>query len=128
MSPEKRIQLMTLVEREFRRESKAPERVKPDRHFKPMKLSLARFNSGWDRKRGSAARLMAIVLRDDDSSLTRRVGENEATAKAYADAAKWLRRESVYLEKTSRAMSAAAGRLDVVLARLSPAHQQRVSN
>lgn len=128
MSPEKRIQLMALVEREFRRESRVPQQVKPERKFKSVKMSLARFNTGWDRKRGSAARLMAVVLRDDDQSLAQRVGENEATMKAYSDAAKWLRRESVYLEKTSRAMSSAAGRLDVVLARLAAEKQQRLTN
>jgi hypothetical protein len=56
----------------------------------------------WDRKRGSAVRLMADVLREDHEALTRRVCENEETAKNYASAAELLQRESAHLRKIAR--------------------------
>jgi hypothetical protein len=66
-----------------------------------------------------AARLMAVLLREDDSALHQRVCESERTAKTYADAADWLQRESAYLRKVSRLLDTAAGRVTTVLERCS---------
>ncbi len=87
-----------------------------NRKFKPIKLNAARFDSGWDRKRGAAVRLTAVLLREDDAALQQRVCENERTAKTYADAADWLQRESAYLRKIARLLDTAGGLL-VVLTR-----------
>jgi hypothetical protein len=71
----------------------------------------------WDRKRGSAVRLMAVVLREDHEALQRRVCENEETAKTYAGAAEWLQRESAHLRKIARLLDTAGGRLAAVVSR-----------
>jgi hypothetical protein len=41
--------------------------------------------------------LTAVLLREDDTTLQRRVCENDKTVKTYATAADWLARESAYL-------------------------------
>jgi len=48
------------------------------RRFKSMRLNAARFDQSWDRKRGSAARLMAVLLREDNATLQQRVRESGA--------------------------------------------------
>lgn len=121
MSPAHRIRLMALSEREFKREARTPAPIEPQRKFKPIKVNLAKLDSTWDRKRGAAVRMMAVVLRDDDASLTERVTSDGA---AYTEAASWLRRESTYLEKTSRMMNTAAARLAAALARARSAPGQ----
>jgi hypothetical protein len=87
-----RINLQALSEREFRREYKAPTPVLPARRFKPINVNLGKLNESWDRKRGSAARMMAVVLRDGDMALAERVSASSETSRAYAEAARWLRR------------------------------------
>ena len=61
--------------------------------------------------------MMAVLLREDDSTLQQRVCENDRAAKTYADTADWLQRESIYLRKVSRLLDTAAGRVSVVLER-----------
>jgi hypothetical protein len=87
------------------------------RKFKPVKLNVARFDNAWERKRGAAVRLTAVLLREDDSTLERRVCENELSAKTYADAMAWLRRESIHLRKVAKLLDTAGGRLAAVLTR-----------
>ncbi|MGA7540438.1 MAG: hypothetical protein WBW93_16905 [Steroidobacteraceae bacterium] len=82
-----------------------------------MKLNAAKFDAGWGRKRGAAVRLTAVLLREDDAALERRVCENERSTKVYADAADWLARESAYLRKVARMLDTAGGRIGVVLGR-----------
>ncbi len=89
----------------------------PQRKFKAIRLNAARFDQSWDRKRGSAVRLMTVVLRDDHEALQRRVCATEQTAKTYADAAAWLQRESAHLRKIARLLETAGGRLAAVVSR-----------
>lgn len=110
--------LLKLADREFRQLTEDRSATPPaPRRFKPVRLNVTRFDQSWDRKRGSAARLMAVLLREDDSALHQRVCESERAAKTYADAADWLQRESVYLRKVSRLLDTAAGRVEAVLER-----------
>jgi hypothetical protein len=55
-------------------------------------------------------RLTAVLLREDDSTLERRVCESEFSAKTYADAMAWLRRESIHLRKVAPGPSPRASR------------------
>jgi hypothetical protein len=107
--------LLRLVDREFRELTGAPARTQPPPRFKALKLDPARFDNTWDRKRGAAVRLMAVVLREDQEALARRVCESEATAKTYAGAAEWLQRESAHLRKIARLLDTAGGRLAAVV-------------
>jgi hypothetical protein len=109
--------LLRLVDREFRELTGAPERVLPAPRFKALKINPARFDRTWDRKRGSAVRLMAVVLREDHEALTRRVCENAQTAETYAGAAEWLQRESAHLRKIARLLDTAGVRLAAVVSR-----------
>jgi hypothetical protein len=109
--------LLQLADREYRQLTNKPATIEPNRKFKPIKLNASRFDSGWDRKRGAAVRLTAVLLREDDAALERRVCENDKTAKTYANAADWLRRESDHLRKVARLLDTAGGRLTAVLTR-----------
>ena len=118
MPPGNPARLFKLADREFRQLTEDRSAAPPaPRRFKPVRLNAARFDQSWDRKRGSAARLMAVLLREDDAALHQRVCESERAAKTYADAADWLQRESVYLRKVSRLLDTAAGRVEAVLER-----------
>lgn len=108
--------LLALADREFRELTNKPLTVGPTRKFKPIKLNVARFDNAWERKRGAAVRLTAVLLREDDSTLERRLCENEVSAKTYAEAMAWLRRESVHL-KVAKLLDTAGGRLAAVLTR-----------
>lgn len=117
MSPGNPARLLKLADREFTQLTGKPATPVPSRKFKPMRLNAARFDSAWDRKRGAAVRLTAVLLGEDDSALERRACENERSAKVYADAAAWLARESVYLRKIARLLDIAGSRLTGVLGR-----------
>lgn len=93
------------------------------RSFKGLRLNLSKFDDTWDRKRGAAVRLTAVVLRDDHVALERRVCESERTAKTYAEAATWLQRASAYLRKVARLLDTAGVRLTAVLTRCDRAPQ-----
>src|ERR1700685_1004542 len=107
MSPGKPIRLLKLVEREFRDLTGEPQRAPPPPRFKGIRINPVRFDRTWDRMRGSAVRLMAVVLREDHEALTRRVCENAETAKNYASAAELLQRESAHLRKIARLLDTA---------------------
>jgi hypothetical protein len=109
--------LLALADREFRDLTNKPLTIDPTRKFKPVKLNVARFDNTWERKRGAAVRLTAVLLREDDTTLERRVCENERSAKTYAEAMAWLRRESVHLRKVAKLLDTAGGRLAAVLTR-----------
>jgi hypothetical protein len=117
MSPGHPTRLLKLVDREFRELTDDPRKTLPPPQFKALKLNPARFDRTWDRKRGSAVRLMAVVLRAGHEALARRVCENEQTAKTYAGAAEWLQRESAHLRKIARLLDTAGGRLAAVVNR-----------
>src|SRR5665213_2977473 len=119
--PPNQIRLLALADREFRQLTSKPLTIEPTRKFKPVKLNVARFDNAWERKRGAAVRLTAVLLREDDSALERRVCENELSAKTYADAMAWLRRESTHLRKVAKLLDTAGGRLAAVLTRCQDA-------
>ena len=120
MPPGNPTRLLKLADREFRQLTEDRSAIPPaPRRFKPVRLNATRFDQSWDRKRGSAARLMAVLLREDDATLHQRVCENERAAKTYSDAADWLQRESAYLRKVARLLDTAASRVEVVLERCS---------
>ena len=112
-----RLRLHSLAEREFKREAISPAPAPVVRNFRALKLSLAKFDPNWDRKRGSAARMMALLLREGDDQLTVRVCESESSAKTYGGAADWLTSEARYLRKLAGMMDTASGRLAAVLQR-----------
>ena len=112
--------LLKLADREFKALTSERPTPQPSRKFKPMKLNVTRSDQSWDRKRGAAARLTAVLLGEDDVALTRRVCETERSFKTYTSAADWLQRESAYLRKMARLLDAANERLATVLARCQP--------
>jgi hypothetical protein len=112
--------LLKLADREFKALTAVRPIPQPSRKFKPVKLNFARFDQSWDRKRGAAARLTAVVLREDDVTLERRVCESERSFKTYTSAADWLQPESAYLRKMARLLDVANQRLASVLMRCLP--------
>ena len=118
MPPGNPIHLLKLADREFRQLTEdRPPPPTSTRRFKPIRLNATRFDQSWDRKRGAAVRLTAVLLQEDDAALQRRVCENDKTVKTYASAADWLARESAYLRKMARLLDTAGGRLSSVLGR-----------
>jgi hypothetical protein len=81
MSVANRSRLLSLANQEFRRTAEGGHAVPVPRKFKGLQLNLTKYDDNWDRKRGAAVRLTAVLLRDDDSALERRACENERTAK-----------------------------------------------
>ena len=61
--------------------------------------------------------MTAVLLRDDDAALERRVCESEKTVQTYAMAAAWLQRESAHLRRMARLLDTAGDRLTAVLLR-----------
>jgi hypothetical protein len=123
MPPGNPARLLKLADREFRQLTEDPAPQPSTRKFKPIKLNAARFDTSWDRKRGAAVRLTAVLLREDDVTLQQRVCENERTTKTYSEAVDWLQRESAYLRKIARLLDKAGGRLSIVLGRCpGPGH------
>jgi hypothetical protein len=115
--PPIQVRLLQLADREFRQLTGKPAAIEPTRKFKPVKLNASRFDSSWERKRGATVRLTAVLLREDDSMLERRVCEDEHSAKTYAQAVAWLRRQSVQLRKVAGLLDTAGARLTAVLTR-----------
>lgn len=60
---------------------------------------------------------MGVLLREDDSTLERRVCDSDRSAQTYAEAASWLQRESAYLRKVARLLETAGGRVASVVSR-----------
>lgn len=112
-----RSRLLSLSEKEFRREVAAPEPRPSQSSFRAIRLNISKFDATWDKKRGAAARMTAILLRESDAQLTDRVCESAASARTYGGAADWLSGEARYLRKMAKMMDSAAGRLGVVLQR-----------
>jgi hypothetical protein len=112
-----RTRLISLAAHEFQRTAESGRTVPAERNFKGLRINLAQFDDGWDRKRGAAVRLSAVLVQEDDTALERRVCENERATRTYADAATWLQRESAYLRKMARLLDTAGDRLAAVLTR-----------
>jgi hypothetical protein len=116
IAPRIRSRLLSLADREFQSLIDSPARTPTPRRFRALKINLARFDRGWDRKRGAAVRLMGILLRQDAAELRNRVCTDAQTAKTYAGAVIWLQQEARYLRKMANMLDTAVGRLTVVLA------------
>lgn len=71
--------LLKLADREFRQLAELRPLPPTARKFNPVRLNATRFDQSWDRKRGAAARLTAVLLREDDAALERRVCERRST-------------------------------------------------
>jgi len=112
-----RARLLALSDKEFSRESAAPVRRPAKAKFRALRLNLNKFDAAWDRKRGSAARMMAVLLREGDTELAGRVCASTEAGRTYDGAAAWLAGEARYLRKVANMMEIAAGRLGVVLQR-----------
>jgi hypothetical protein len=117
MPPGNPTHLLKLADREFRLLTEERPPPSSSRRFKPMKLNATRFDQSWDRKRGAAVRLTAVLLQEDNTTLQRRVCENDKTVKTYTTAADWLAREPAYLRKVARLLDTAGDRLSAVLGR-----------
>lgn len=117
MPPGNPARLLKLADREYHQLTGKRAVPVPSRKFKPMKLNATKFDAAWDRKRGAAVRLTAVLLGEDDAALEQRVCADARSAKVYADAADWLTRESAYLRKVARLLDTAGGRLTSVLGR-----------
>ena len=116
MSIGNRSALLAQAKREFR--ELVGERPAPSPgSFKPMRLNIDAFGRSWDAKRGAAVRLAAVLLKDDDQAMERRVCADDRTTTTYADATGWLEREAAYMRKTARLLDTAVSRLSVVLER-----------
>lgn len=117
-----RTRLIALSNREFHREAGSPGPVTATkRRFRGIGLSLAKYDGGWDKKRGAAARMMAVILRESDEQLTERVCASPQSATTYRGAAEWLAGEAQHLRKHVRHLDSAASRLSVVLERCGQA-------
>ena len=103
--------LFALAEREFKANRAAPVRSK----FRGMNLNIGKYDEGWDKERGTAVRMMGVVLRLNDQQLMERVSAGEQETKMYRDAAAWLQREANYLRKTAGLLDTAASRIGSVL-------------
>lgn len=112
-----RARLLALSSREFSKESAVPVPVPANRKFRPVPLKLARYDASWDRKRGAAARMMAVVLRESDEQLTARVCASPQSSTTYRGAKEWLASEAQALRKHVRHLESATSRLMVVLQR-----------
>ncbi len=107
------LRLMSLAEREFNTNRAPPIR----RKFKGMKLDLSKFEPSWDRRRGRAARLMAVLLRDDEQALYQRVSVDAATAGTFGEVVLTFKREATLLRRTAGLFETAAERIASVLLR-----------
>lgn len=123
MSIANRGRLLALADKEFRKEVEAPAPKPARRSFKGLSLSLAKFSTAWDRKRGSAARMTGIVLREDAEALHARVCADEKSFKTYDGAPEWLQAEARYLRKMAGLQETAASRLQAVLDRCRETRQ-----
>lgn len=102
--------LMSLSDAEYTRKRTTPTRQR----FKPVKVDLLKLNPEWDRERGAAARMTAVILGHDSDSLLQTVSADAETAATFADAVAWL-------EKEARTLRKIAGRHEVAVTRLTSA-------
>lgn len=109
--------LLKLADRQFQHLTGKPPAAPPNRKFKAIRLNPGKFDASWDRKRGAAVRLTAVLLGEDDTALERRICESERSVRTYTDAADWLQRESAYLRKVARLLDTAGTRVVTVLGR-----------
>lgn len=120
MSPGNPACLLKLADREFRQLAELRPLPSRPRKLKPLRLNATRFDQSWDRKRGAATRLTAVLMREHDAALERHVCESERSMRTCSHAADWLQRESTYLRKMARLLDQAGESLSIVLTRCQP--------
>ncbi len=111
--------LHALSEREFQRITGEPVAQRSTRHFRGMNLNLSRFDTTWDKRRGTAIRLTGVLLTESDAALQLRVCESAISVKTYGTAVSWLSKESEQLRKAAKLHDLAVARLTAVLTRCS---------
>ena len=115
MTISNRSRLVALSEKLFRSEYRAKRAAPAKRRFKPMNVSLAKYDDAWDRRRGAAVRMSAVLLRDGYDALVGRIGDDPASVRTFADVAQWLAREADMLRRTARLHEIAASRVGAIL-------------
>ena len=114
--------LLALSDAEFGRRRKAPPQRKT---FKGRPIDLAKFDRAWERYRGAAVRVMAVVLREDSESLFTKVTSDAKTMATFTDAVGWLQKEAELLRKMAERHELAASRLKSTICRYRASQQQR---
>src|SRR5215472_842029 len=117
MSPGKPTGLLRLADREIRQLTDARQAQPSAGKFKPIRMNASKLAPGWERKRAAAVRLTAVLLREDDIALERRVCADGQAMRTYTRAADWLQREAAYFRKAARLLDTAGDRLTTVLGR-----------
>lgn len=113
MTNRKISRLLALSDAEFGRKRPALPRTR----FKALNVNLVKLSTDWDRQRGAAARMMAVILREDSETLLDKVSSDPERADAFADAVDWLGKEATYLRKVATRMDVAASRLSAAVSR-----------
>lgn len=113
MNTSKLSRLLALSDAEFDRKRPAATR----RRFKPLNVSLAKYGTDWERRRGAAVRLMAVILGESSESLYAKISADAQTAQDFVDAAQWLRGEATYFRKAANRLDTAVARLHSVIRR-----------
>lgn len=112
-----RTRLMKLADSEFRRGSDQPVEPTGRATFKGWRLNIAKYDEGWDRRRGSAMRLTGVLLNEDSEALQERVCADESSTNTYQSAADWLAKEAAQLRKAAKMHETVSKRLRAVLER-----------
>jgi hypothetical protein len=116
---------MKLSRLEYEREVQQPHQPPTRKTFTGKRLRLSRYARDWDLKRGSAARLMSILIGADSETLQARVCESDRATRDYEGAVEWFAKEAQTLRQTAAMHDTVSSRLQVVLercraSRLSP--------
>ena len=120
--PSKMGRLLALTDAEFKRKRAEPQRYT----FKGRSIDLRKLGKAWEKERGAAARMAAIVLREDSEGLFAKVSADPQTAATFAEAIGWLKKEAELLTKAVERHEIAASRLRSAVCRYRAAqHQQQ---
>ena len=119
--PSKLGRLLALSDAEFRRKRTQPAKVKA---FKAKPIDVRTFDGEWERHRGAAVRMMAVVMREDSEGLFSKVSVDPQTAGTFAEAICWLTKEAELLRKTASRHDLAAARLMSAVCRYRSAQQE----
>jgi hypothetical protein len=120
--PSKLGRLLALSDSEFKRRRTQLPKLKK---FKAKPIDVRKFDGEWQRERGAAVKLMAVVLREDSDGLFAKVSATPETAATFADAIAWLLKEGELLRKTAERHDTAAARLKSAVCRYRTSQQQQ---
>lgn len=112
--------LLALSDSEYKRKRTEPVRST----FKGRSIDVRKLGKDWERQRGGAARLAAMLLREDSEGLYAKVAADPQTAITFADAVGWLKKEAELLAKVVERHELAASRLRSAVCRYRAAQQQ----